>query len=127
MRAARHEKMGARACWGYAAIGVLVMVIYFANPRAAGLPAWAPRYPLYILLNASAFLAIVFGVLRWRPSHVTPWCLMAVGQASYTVGDFLFYRGLYITHSNSSPSLADVFTGKPFVSAARTSVCSGGT
>lgn len=105
----RPNTISARACWVYAALGILVMLVYFANPRAAWLPAWAPRYPLYILLNASAVLAIIIGILRWRPAHVMPWCLLAFGQASYTVGDFLFYRALYITHSNSSPSLADVF------------------
>src|ERR1700674_1476213 len=98
------KKIGARACWGYAALAILLILVYFANPRVAWLPAWTPRYPMYILLNASAALAIVVGVLRWRPNHVMPGCLMAIGQASYTVGDLLFYRARYITHSSSFPS-----------------------
>ena len=106
---AGETRASARACWGYAALGTLVVLVYFANPHVASLPVWAPRYPLYILLNASAVLAIVFGILCWRPSHVMPWCLMAVGQASYTVGDFLTYRAIYITHSASFPSPADFF------------------
>ncbi|MCU1492270.1 MAG: diguanylate cyclase/phosphodiesterase with sensor(s), partial [Acidimicrobiaceae bacterium] len=106
---ATSNKMSARACYMYLALGILVMFVYFANLRAAWLPAWAPRYPLYILLNASAVVAIIIGILRWRPNRVMPWYLMAIGQASYTVGDFLFYRARYITHSNSFPSLADIF------------------
>ena len=40
---------------------------------------------------------------------VLPWCLMAVSQAVYTIGDFVYYRGLYITHSTPFPGPADAF------------------
>ena len=83
-------KVSARACWGYVAVGALLMLAYFANPQAAGLPDWAPRFPLYICLNASAVVAVIFGIRRWRPDPALPWWLMAAGQAVYTAGDFFF-------------------------------------
>ena len=84
------EKASARACWGYAALAALFVLAYFANPHAAGLPDWAPRFPLYICLNASAVVAVIFGIRRWRPDPALPWWLMAAGQAVYTAGDFFF-------------------------------------
>jgi diguanylate cyclase (GGDEF)-like protein len=103
------EKVSARACWGYATVAAVFVVAYFANPHATGLPDWAPRFPLYICLNASAVVAIIVGIRRWRPEPALPWWLMAVGQAVYTAGDFLFYWGRYISHVNQFPGLADVF------------------
>jgi diguanylate cyclase len=92
------------------------MLVYFANPRV-GLASWLPRFPLYISLNASAVVAIVAGIRRWRPAHALPWWLLAVGQAVYTAGDFLFYWARYISHTSQFPSLADAFyVGRvPFV------------
>ena len=109
--AAAHKRLRkeAKASWAYAAVGALVMIIYFLNPHAAGLPGWLPRYPLYIALNASAVVALVVGIRRWRPEPALPWWLMAVGQAVYTAGDCLFYWGRYISHVNQFPGLADVF------------------
>jgi diguanylate cyclase (GGDEF)-like protein len=103
------EKASARACWGYAGVGALFMLAYFANPHAAGLPDWAPRFPLYICLNASAVVAVIFGIRRWRPDPALPWWLMAAGQGVYTAGDFFFYWGRYISHVNKFPGIADLF------------------
>jgi diguanylate cyclase (GGDEF)-like protein len=97
------------ACWVYAGVGLLLIGVYFANPNVAGLPEWAPRYPLDVIVNASAVVALIVGIWRWRPDPVLPWCLMAVSQAVYTIGDFVYYRGLYITHSIPFPGLADAF------------------
>jgi hypothetical protein len=85
------------------------MLVYFSNPRLGSLPAWLPRFPLYLGLNASAVVAILVGIRRWRPEHALPWWLLAVGQAVYTAGDFLFYWARYISHVNQFPSLADAF------------------
>jgi diguanylate cyclase (GGDEF)-like protein len=102
-------KASGAACWGYATVAGLFVLVYFANPHATGLPDWAPRFPLYICLNASAVVAIIAGIRRWRPDPALPWWLMAVGQAVYTAGDFVFYWGRYISHVNQFPGLADVF------------------
>jgi diguanylate cyclase (GGDEF)-like protein len=102
-------KVSAGACWGYATVATLLVVAYFANLHATGLPDWAPRFPLYICVNASAVVAIIAGIRRWRPDPALPWWLMAVGQAVYTAGDFLFYWARYISHVNQFPGLADVF------------------
>ncbi len=106
------ERMRSRralACWVYAGVGLLLIGVYFANPDVAGLPEWAPRYPLDVIVNASAVVALIVGIRRWRPDPVLPWCLMTVSQAVYTIGDFVYYRGLYITHSTPFPGPADAF------------------
>ena len=48
MRVAGQKKTGARAYWTYAAAGVLVMLIYFLNPR----PSWL------VALVSTAFILI---------------------------------------------------------------------
>ena len=55
------------ACWVYAGVGLLLIGVYFANPNVAGLPEWAPRYPLDVIVNASAVVALIVGIWRWRP------------------------------------------------------------
>jgi diguanylate cyclase (GGDEF)-like protein len=97
------------ACWAYAGVGLILIVVYFANPDLPGLPDWAPRYPIDVIVNASAVVGLIVGIRRWRPDPVLPWCLMAVSQAVYTIGDFVYYRGLYITHSTPFPGPADAF------------------
>ncbi|MDQ1455505.1 MAG: hypothetical protein QOH28_1125, partial [Actinomycetota bacterium] len=94
----RAKDKGSAACWGYASVAALVLAAYFAIPHVAGLPDWAPRFPLYICVNASAVVAIIIGIRRWRPDPALPWWLMAVGQAVYTAGDFVFYWARYISH-----------------------------
>jgi diguanylate cyclase (GGDEF)-like protein len=105
----RAKDKGSAACWGYASVAALVLAAYFAIPHVAGLPDWAPRFPLYICVNASAVVAIIIGIRRWRPDPALPWWLMAVGQAVYTAGDFVFYWARYISHVTEFPGLADVF------------------
>jgi diguanylate cyclase (GGDEF)-like protein len=85
------------------------MGLYFANPHVGGLPPWALRYPLYIILNASAAVGLVIGIRHWRPEHASPWWLMAIGQASYTVGDFLAYWGRYMGPVAHYPGYPDIF------------------
>jgi diguanylate cyclase (GGDEF)-like protein len=103
------EELSSRACWRYAAFGALFMLAYFVNPHGGGLPGWAPRFPLYICVNAAAVVAVIVGIRRWRPEPALPWWLMAVGQAVYTAGDFLFYWARYISHVEEFPGIADVF------------------
>jgi diguanylate cyclase (GGDEF)-like protein len=103
------KEADARLCWGYTALTAVLIAVYFAVPHAGGLPDWAPRFPLYICVNASAVVAIIVGIRRWRPEPAMPWWLMAVGQAVYTAGDFLFYWARYISHVSVFPGIADLF------------------
>jgi diguanylate cyclase (GGDEF)-like protein len=115
-----HEGSTPRAWWVYIVGVSLVLMVYFADPHVAGLPGWFPRYPLYICVNASAVGALVLGIRIWRPRPATPWWLMAVGQASYTIGDFLEYWARDISHGITFPGLPDVFylSRLPFMVAA---------
>jgi diguanylate cyclase (GGDEF)-like protein len=100
---------GSRARWLYLAGGVLAIVIYFVNPRLGDLPSWAPRYPLGVGLDASAVIALVVGIRRYRPAYPLPWWLMVAGQALYTVGDVILYWNRYVREDASFPTLADAF------------------
>jgi diguanylate cyclase (GGDEF)-like protein/PAS domain S-box-containing protein len=95
--------------WKYVSVGLVMVAMYFINPRIGHLPAWLPRFPLYISVNASAVVALVYGIRKWKPVPVSPWWFMAFGQAVYTVGDFLYYWGRDISHSQQFPGIPDIF------------------
>jgi|GEM_PF-827963 len=105
----RFTRADARGCWGYMAVGLALLVLYFVNPRVPGLPDWFPQYPICVLINASAVVAVALGVRRWRPKPALPWWLIAVGQASYTIGDILYYWGRDISHVTQFPGVSDYF------------------
>ncbi len=73
---------------------------------------------LYDVIGALAVAAILSGVVLNKPSRRTPWIVIAIGQASFVIGDFLW---LYYEQIGESPfpSLADVFYlgGYPFMAA----------
>jgi signal transduction histidine kinase len=100
---------GSRAWQGYLAAGALVAVAYYAVPALGLVPRWAAKIVLYNGLGLSACVAIVVGVLRYRPERPLPWALFAVGLVSYATADVIFYTYQDILHRDVFPSLADVF------------------
>jgi hypothetical protein len=98
-----------RACWWYLAAGVVLILLYEAQTGVVGIPEWAWRFSIAMLINASAAAALGVGIRRWRPEPVLAWSLLAISQSIYVLADFIFYWQVYIDHVTSYPSLADVF------------------
>lgn len=73
------------------------------------IPAGLPRDVAYLVVGASAVVAIVVGMRRHRPSHAWAWGWMAAGQASWVVADTLYSWYDDVTGASAFPSPADVF------------------
>jgi diguanylate cyclase (GGDEF)-like protein/PAS domain S-box-containing protein len=98
------------ACWSYLGAGALLIGLYLAaHTEILGIPEWAWRFSIAMVINTSAAVALVVGIRRWRPEPLLAWSLLAVSQAIYALADFIFYWQYYIDHSKSYPSLADAF------------------
>jgi diguanylate cyclase (GGDEF)-like protein len=54
------------------------------------LPDGPLRDDLYLVIGAASVGAVLWGIHRHRPSAVTPWLLMAAGQALWVLGDFMY-------------------------------------
>ena len=67
-----------------------------------------PRAVLYIVVSASAALAVAAGALGYRPAGVGAWWLLAVGQGLFLLGDVLFSVNELVLHIEPFPSLADI-------------------
>ena len=97
---------GVRAPWRawrwYAAAGALLALLYLAGPLGSG--------PAFNLVGASAAVAIVVAVRRYRPRGRVGWWLIAGGQLLFVTGDALAYNheALFGTPL-PFPSLADPF------------------
>jgi len=98
-----------RAWWTYLVAGGLVAVAYYLIPAAGLVPRWAAKIGLYNGLALSAVVAILIGVIRYRPERPLAWYLFAVGLLSYVIADIIFYTYQDILHRDVFPSLADVF------------------
>ena len=97
-----------RAATVFIAAGVVFIGIYFALPRGG-----AAASVVYEGLGASASIAILWGVRRFRPRSALPWLLLSAGNALFVAGDTLSD----IIVNPPMPSAADVFylAGYPFL------------
>jgi hypothetical protein len=87
----------------YLAIGGLFVVAYFG----AGLTS-AVQDVIYQLPGMAAPVAVLVGVVRYRPTDVRPWLILAAGLALTTIGDWTWLV-LAEVGVESVPSLADGF------------------
>jgi diguanylate cyclase (GGDEF)-like protein len=87
----------------YVTGGVVATVAYFFMPDATGLV-------LYDLIGASAVVAILVGLRRYRPVRPLSWWCFAAGQASFVIGDVI-YNGYAAQNGGEVPfpSSADLF------------------
>ncbi len=91
-----------RSGWkAYAAVSLVVAVVYLA------MPSGAPTDLLYLAVGLSCVGAILVGTVCNRPSTALPWLLMAAGQGAWVVGDVVYTR-LAATGSAPYPSVADI-------------------
>ncbi|GAA3451905.1 putative bifunctional diguanylate cyclase/phosphodiesterase [Dactylosporangium matsuzakiense] len=88
----------------YAAIGVLLVGVYFATPDSP------LRTVLWGAIATSSVGAVVTGILVHRPARPLPWWIAAAGLGSYSIGEWLFYWP-QLVDGQPAPSLgiADAF------------------
>ena len=95
----------------YVAIGAGLIAAHAALPIGS-----SPQTLIYDAIGISAVVALLYGVWRYAPERRLPWILMAIGQASFVVGDLLWdwYEAI---GESPFPSLADVLylAGYPFI------------
>jgi diguanylate cyclase (GGDEF)-like protein len=103
-----------RSAWVLAAVGAVALIAIHGLLPTGSLE----QSLLYDAIAAMAVFGILVGVAVNRPSRRAPWILMAIGQASFVVGDLLWVYYEQIGES-PFPSLADVFYlgGYPFMAA----------
>ncbi len=91
----------------YLAVGAVLAAAYYALPHVG----WGvvPRVVLYMVISASAPIAVFVGIARNRPRSALPWMLIGGGQAVYALADANFYVDHYLRHDPSYPATADVF------------------
>lgn len=87
----------------YVGVGALFGLAYF---RAPGLST-NERLPFYLAVSLSAAVAIVVGVLRYRPASRLPWALIAASQLVYFAADVTFYTYHDILRNTKYPAPAD--------------------
>jgi signal transduction histidine kinase len=99
-----------RAATVFVAVGVVLIGIYFALPRGG-----AAASVVYEGLGASASIALLWGIRRFRPRYALPWLLLSGGNALFVAGDTLSD----ILVNPPVPSAADIFylAGYPFLAA----------
>jgi diguanylate cyclase len=95
----------------YLAIGVAALVVHRLMEPGSPVQSW-----FYDVVGGSAVVVALIGVAIHRPERRLPWLLMAIGQASFVVGDILwnYYEAVGET---PFPSMADVLylAGYPFI------------
>jgi diguanylate cyclase (GGDEF)-like protein len=74
-----------RAWRSYLALGVLICVVYPFLGRET-----AASTSTYLVVGASAFVAVLVGVRVHRPERPAPWYLLAAGVTCFVVGDAIF-------------------------------------
>jgi signal transduction histidine kinase len=98
----------------YLAAGGLMTAGYFRLPSVAAKDAW------YDGVGVSAVLAILVGVVLYRPRRRAPWLLVAAGQFMWILGDGVWdYYDIVLHRSVPYPSWPDAFylAGYPLVAA----------
>ncbi len=98
----RTEGLRPYVAWTYLALNapLITAVFYF------------PRYHVYLwgLLGVGSAAAIVLGIVRNRPQHRVAWIVIAMGVATFALGDISYDVLTEFLHQvNPYPSIADVF------------------
>ena len=74
------------AWWIYLALVVPLALLYLLGPDAVNVG------PVFNLIGASAFIAILVGARTHRPHRPVAWYLLACGQALFVAGDVVAYN-----------------------------------
>jgi diguanylate cyclase (GGDEF)-like protein/PAS domain S-box-containing protein len=88
--------------WTYVALNVPLVVAIFDFPH----------YHLYLwgLLGLGSAVAIVFGIVGNRPTNRAAWVVVAIGVATFALGDITYDVLTEFLHElNPYPSISDVF------------------
>ncbi|GIJ52257.1 hypothetical protein Val02_91430 [Virgisporangium aliadipatigenens] len=82
---------------------LVLVAVYFALPDSL------LRAGVWAAFGTLVVAAIVVGIARNRPPHPLPWLLIAVSQASTTVGDTIGYGAEMTAGDGTVPPLADLW------------------
>jgi diguanylate cyclase (GGDEF)-like protein len=101
----------------YVGFGAAAVGLYYLLPVLQAPPLC--RVAVYVLVSASAAVAIRVGIHTNRPAYRTPWLLLALGQTAYALGDFTFYLDRMVLHVDYYPFVDDAFylTSYPLMAA----------
>lgn len=91
----------------YLAVGALFIAGYFVLDRPFGLAYFVPKIALYGSVSASAAIAILYAVVRYRPERRAAWLLIAANQLVYAAAGFTFYTYHYVLKDLTFPGPAD--------------------
>lgn len=69
----------------YLIAGAVAVICYLRVPGLAG------NTVLFELVGASSAVAIITGVIRYRPRPLAPWLLFILAQVLFLAGDFFYY------------------------------------
>lgn len=87
----------------WVALGLSTTAAYFLLPTGGVAQAL-----VFAALGVSCGVAVLLGVVRYRPRRALPWCLFAVGQLVFALGDGLFnFYELALRIEAPFPSPAD--------------------
>jgi diguanylate cyclase (GGDEF)-like protein/PAS domain S-box-containing protein len=96
------EGLRTYVAWTYTALNVPLIAAIFL----------LPRYHVYLwgLLGLGSATAIVTGIVHNRPAHRAAWVMIAMGVATFALGDITYDVLTEFMHEvNPFPSIADVF------------------
>jgi hypothetical protein len=113
--AAAAARMGDMFLWRAALVASILICVAYVPVAATSVVG---RNVLYNAAELGAIVAIVFGVLRYRPRGARAWLLVAGGLVSFWIGDFIW--AVYeIGGRDPYPSPADIFylAGYPLLAA----------
>ena len=86
-------------------LGLLLAALYALGPSD---PVWLRELVVYPAAEVVAIVAVLIGVVRYRPSARRAWLFIAAGLVSFLVGDVIW--GVYATQDRDPfPSIADGF------------------
>ena len=89
--------------WLYLLAGLLGIAAYFTVAGTGTVQSLA-----YDALGTSAVVAVLVGLRLYQPERKLPWLLIALGQASFVIGDLVL--AWYATNGETPfPSLGDAF------------------
>jgi signal transduction histidine kinase len=109
-------RTGKLMLWRAAVVASILVCVAYVPVAATSVVG---RNVLYNTAELGAIVAIVVGVLRYRPHGARAWLLVAGGLSSFWIGDFI-WAWYEIGGRNPYPSSADIFylAGYPLLAGA---------
>ena len=92
----------------YLSAGIAVGASYYLVPAGRGGSSADWKVALYCSVTASAAVAVMVGIVRYRPVRPAPWYLICFSQVIYATGDVTFYVRHNLFGHSEYPSISDL-------------------